>query len=213
MAIITTPYIDPPPGTPPPGRSITKTRLVKQDIVRQGITGWSNIIRQRSGRHDPKTPAQIACRAPMRFARPNWWAANQDIKDQWNLEHPLDFFCQAVARWIDGHSPAVSPYYPLDDPSDLTVVGTATAGANAMILKFTASHWYALWGIAIIRSQYPIVTPTWNMLRLIYPTTKDTEHTWLDTPLAAGVWHYRYAACEITGKLGAFSDDVFDTLL
>lgn len=212
MAIITTAIEDPLPGVDNPRRAITDTRLVKQNIIRQGISGWTTTLRRRTTRHDPATPKQIACRAPMRFGRAYYYNPGYVTKSLWNDVHPEDLFCEAVKRWLAGHSPAAGPYYVSDDPSTITIDATATASINAMILRFTPSDYCALWGVAIIRSQYPIVTPTWAMLRMIYPTTTIAERTWLDHPLAAGVWHYRFAACETDGKLGAFSDDVSDTV-
>ena len=212
MAIVTTPIADPLPGIPTPRRSITSTRLVKQDIVRQGHGGWSKTIRRRTSRHDARSPKQIACRAPMHFAALAYHDMNTAEKGQWNDVHPEDFFCEAVKRWLQQHSPAVSPYYPLNDQSAITISATATASIASMLLRFTPITAYALWGVAILRDRYPIITPTWPMLRIIYPTTTDHEQTWIDHPLSPGLWHYRLAACEITGRLGPFSPDVFDTV-
>jgi hypothetical protein len=208
------PLYDPLPpelnGEPPRGglRDLTKT-----NIIRHGTGGWTRLayLPRRPG--PPPTDKQIACREPMRFARKKYFEENLDNIALWNEAHPVDYFCEAVKRWLAGHSPASSCLFPHDEESTITVTGSATASLNAMILRFTPSDNYALWGIAIIRSRYEIVTPTWAMLRFIHPTTLLTEQTWLDCRLSAGVYHYRFAACEITGRLGAFSPDVFDTVL
>jgi len=208
------PQVDPLPppltGEPPRGgvRPNTKT-----NIIRHGTAGWTRVAYFPRRPGPPPTDKQVACREPMRFARKKYFEENLDNIALWNEAHPVDYFCEAVKRWIAGHSPASSVLYPHNEESVLTVTGSATASLNAMILRFTPSDNYALWGIAIIRSRYEIVTPTWLMLRYIHPTITLNEQIHLDCRLTPGVYHYRFAACEITGRLGAFSPDVFDTIL
>jgi hypothetical protein len=210
--VITTDAIDPPvEGAPKRHPAYSFNRLVKQDIIRHGQAGWTRTARTRTVPPDPPSAAQIACRAPFRFMRPNWWNFNNAVKDQWNDAHPVDPFCEAVKRWLAGHSPSDTPYYPLDDPSDLTVNASAATCPAGIALTFTPSGWYALWGIAIIRDNQEITEPDPFMLIVIYPTTTAEEKTYLDCPRQPGTYHYRFAACEITGKRGPFSPDVSAT--
>jgi len=207
------PELDPmPPGAPQSTKPAVIRPLTKLDIIRHGTGGWTRLAYRQRRPMPPPTEKQRACREPMRFARAYYYNPAYVTKSLWNDVDPVDMFCEGVKRWLAAHSPAASPYYTSDEPSAITVTASATASINAMILRFTPSDYCALWGVAIIRSQYPIVTPTWPMLRFIYPTTTVQERTWLDHPLPAGVWHYRFAACETDGKLGPFSTDVFDTI-
>jgi len=208
------PQVDPlPPGAlaePPRGGM---RALTKSNIIRHGTAGWTRLAYFPRRPAPAPSDAQIASREPMRFARKQYFAENPDNIAIWNEQHPVDYFCEAVKRWIAGHSPASSCLYAHDEESAITVTASATASLNTMILRFTPSDNYALWGIAIIRSRYEIVTPTWIMLRYIHATTTLNEQTHLDCRLRPGVYHYRFAAAEITGRLGPFSTDVFDTIL
>lgn len=170
------------------------------------------MLRLRTDRHDPKTPAQIACRAPMAFGRPAYYSLPQAVIDQWNDVDPMDFFCEAVKRWLAGHSPATSPYFPVDTESEITVTATATATASGILIQFTPSDDYALWGIAIIRSLQEITQPDPYTLRVIFHHTTTATALWIDCPKKPATYHYRLAACENTGKLGAFSPDISATI-
>ena len=86
----------------PDRKWITKTRLVKTDIVRQGITGWTKIIRARKSRHDPKTPAQMRIRGFMHAIKRVYDTLDLDEKKAWGIKTPLRFFRSNLARLIAG---------------------------------------------------------------------------------------------------------------
>jgi hypothetical protein len=99
MAINTDPYT--PNGFEhqrTPKRSITTTALKKLDITRQGITGWRAIVKARTSRHDPKTPAQLRIRNFMRDIRRVYDTLTQEEKDTWPIPPPLPFFRLNLAR-------------------------------------------------------------------------------------------------------------------
>jgi len=211
MAIVTTPIDDPLPGVYAPRRRITTTRLVKQDIVRQGITGWSNIIRQRNRRHDPKTAPQIACRAPMRFARVYYYAPFWIDRPEWNAVHPQDFFCDSVKRWLADDGPARHPGEIALNPGEEITELTAVGSKSGILLTFSADEDATNWGVAILRSPQEIVTPLPRMLRIIFPVNTVTNINWLDTEAAPGTWHYRLSTITMSGGRGPFSNDVSAT--
>jgi hypothetical protein len=184
----------------------------EEKTITRRFFGDQTVASARGFRHDRRTYKQLACRAPMRFAKTVYYVQPPAVIDQWKEVHPMDFFCEAVKRWIAGYSPAVSPYYPVNTPSELTISATATAAGGSILLTFTPSAHYALWGVAIIRSTEPIETPDTMMLRIIYPLKAAVKKTLIDSPKKPGTYHYRFAACEITGKRGEFSPDISATI-
>jgi hypothetical protein len=208
MALLMNPHTSP----SKPRRNGAISRLRKLDIMRHGVTGWTDTIRLRTERNDPRTAAQMACRAPMHFAAQKYPGLNGDEIAEWNEVHPKDFFCDAVHRWLTGHSPCVSPYYPLDDASEITIAASATYTTSGILILFTPSLWYGLWGVAIIRSSTPIETPDPFTLRAIVPHNTAPQGSWIDADVKPGTYHYRLCACEIDGRIGAFSADISATV-
>jgi len=171
-----------------------------------------NIISRRTTPHDPKTAKQIACRALMRFARWQWPYLTPEQKEPWAWNDGILFFAEPVERWLELHGPAIVPNGSTD-PSTITI-GNASAlnQGRAVALSFTPSSATSLWGIAILRSTAEIVTPDPYTLIIVFPTKTADPILYLDSPLRKGTYHYRAAACESTGKLGAFSADVSVTV-
>jgi len=207
------PPLDPMPPTAPRSiKPVVVRDLTKLDILRHGCGGWTRLGYRQRRPMPPPTDKQRACREPMRFARKKYFEENLDNIAIWNANHPVDYFCEAVKRWLAGHSPASSCLYPLDGASEITVTAAAAYTAFGIMLTFTPSDWYALWGIAILRAVEPIETPDVWSLRYIYPQNRQVEATWIDADKKSGTYHYRLCACEITGRIGPYCADVFATV-
>ena len=81
-----------------PRRTMTHTRLVKEDINRQGVTGWSKIVRQRCRRQDHQSTEQLAYRAVMAvWGRMKWFQRNA-----WPEPAGKSFFAHNVPRVLAG---------------------------------------------------------------------------------------------------------------
>jgi hypothetical protein len=208
MAILINPHA----GPPKPHRNGAISELRKTDISRHGVSGWTHAIRLRTKPHDPQTAAQLACRAPMRFARAVWHELTPDTWNLWKAYVQPNYFCEAVRRWCLLHAPAYTRV-GMNDASTITIDDvTAVATSSGIMLNFTPSSPAALWGVAILRSENEITTPDAKKLIYIYPTSSAARGTYIDNPAKPATYHYRLAACEDNGRLGSFSTDVSATL-
>jgi len=171
-----------------------------------------NIVSRRTRPHDAQTPAQIACRSVWRFCGYQWRRMTENQRSAWGDIAPNTFSGFSLSRWMSLHAPSRSPY-PSDDPSSITITA-ASAEPNriAIALSFTPSSSTLLWGIVILCSSSEITTPDPFMAIIFYPTISTTPILYLDSPRNPGTYHYRAAACELTGKLGPFSSNVFATI-
>jgi len=172
-----------------------------------------DIIRRRTTRHDPQTPLQLAYRAVFKFATFQWKLLTPEQKELWHDYYYLNFFGQAVHRWLAMQAPAATPITE-EDPSPITLTNVAPiAIPKGIALTFTPTTAVDLWGVAILRSLTQITTPDPLTAIFLYPTTSTTPRIYTDTPLPAATQHYRAAALEHTGRIGPFSTDVFATPL
>jgi hypothetical protein len=193
---------------PIPQPFISYAPLVKPDIDRHGVTGWDGAARSRRPHQDPKTDNQIAIRAVFAFCS-YYWHRSPNPRSEF---HYSTFFHRNVSRWILLHAPAKDDPGSTDPSAIELTTATAAASAAAIALSFTPSGATDLWGIVILRSENEIITPDPLMAILFYPTETTEPISYLDSPLKPGTYHYRAAAFEINGALGAFSSDVFATV-
>jgi len=197
MAIITQPYFTYENGEPNERKIYVDTRLVKQDIIRSGINGWTTTMRRIFTPHDPKTTKQTAVRAVMVFCR------NQTSKTKYD---------DNVSRWMSLNAPTIT-WPGSTAPSTIALSDvTATASNKAIFVTFTPSNAENLSGVVILRDPAEIVTPDPLQAIIFYPTKTAASINYLDSPLRPGTYHYRAAAFELDGKLGPFSPDVSATV-
>lgn len=223
MAIISTRLDKTTPGFLARNAARTFTRLVKQDIVREpvpgkrsrrrvGTTGWKETVRKRTSRHDPKTPAQIAHRAPMHWARWAWWCWTPDLQPYWEGLSPTNFACEAVKKCHAMRCPST-----LDDwqegQSNICIESVEAAGVKGgIVLTFNTDTEQDVWGVAIHRTANSPCNPNQDNLIHIFPVTDDQVCTYLDATVAAGTRYYALIAYDKTGRPGPISDEVFATI-
>ena len=73
---------------------VTHTRLVKTDIERAGLSGFTKTVRRRGGRHDPKTTLQLAYRSAMKL----WDRLTYYESISWPTPHMKSFFTENVPK-------------------------------------------------------------------------------------------------------------------
>jgi len=223
MAIISDRLTSATPGFLARNPARTFTRLVKQDIVREpvpgkrsrrrvGTTGWKETVRRRGKRHDPKTTAQIAHRAPMHWAKWAWWEYTPDLQPYWEGLRPTNFACEAVKKCHAMRCPST-----LDDwqegTSNINIESVeATAVTGGILLTFNTDTPQDNWGVAVHRAPDAPVSPNQDNLIYIVPVIDDSVHTFFDTSATSGEWHYKLIAYDKTGRPGPVSDGVSATL-
>lgn len=223
MAIITDRLTSATPGFLARNPARTFTRLVKQDIVREpvpgkrsrrhvGTTGWKETVRKRTSRHDPKTAAQIAHRAPMKWAKWAWWNWGQGLQEYWEPLAPKNFACEAVKKCHAMRSPST-----LDDWQEGTSnIGIesleAAAVPGGVLLTFHTDTAQDVWGVAVHRSATTPMTPNEDNLIEIVPVTDNQVYTHFDTSARTGTFYYALICYDKTGRPGPISDEVFATI-
>ncbi len=163
--------------------------------------------------HNPKSGKQTSMRAMIKFlaqrwdgfhvaATPSW----QDLADSQKIS-PFNVYIQYnQRRWRDFLSP--SKYYPADLGSTPSAAGviTATAGIRSVSLSIADGAPAPDWGWLVFRALGAAVTPGIDTLIAIAERTA-TPTIYVDTPLAAGTWHYKVIGFNDDGIKGAASAD------
>jgi hypothetical protein len=208
MAIITTPLF---PGQYVwrQGKALIFTRLVKEDIVRHGESGWTKTVQQTRKPHDPQTQPQLGVRALIRTIAKTWHELTPDEKQTWldlassiPLKPFLAYTQYLVARWMNLQPPTRA--YPAEETSSqISITAHAyTTGAGFATLSLTPSNATAIFGVIILRSPSPITTPSYRHAITLLPVKTADTILYTDSPLPRGDYHYRAAAYNTDGTMG-----------
>jgi Na+-transporting NADH:ubiquinone oxidoreductase subunit NqrA len=117
-----------------------------------------------------------------------------------------------VHRWQSLKAPSRTPRTD-DTPSTITIttIDTTMVSASPALILATADA-TNLWGLAILRDTSPITTPTKTMAVAFLHHETTAQKTWLDSKARSGVYYYRTAAFEFTGRLGPWSAEATATV-
>ena len=171
-------------------------------------------MRQRVIPANPKSAAQSGVRSMMSFLAKQWTnlsAGEQASYEADATERQISPFNQYVSanllRWqvFDGPTqewPAAEASTPLT-VSDQTLTG----GDGHIIVQLTPSGGTAIWGFIILRSLAAITVPNWTNTVHVLEADAANQVEWTDSPLDAGTYHYRSAAINDDGIVGAFIAD------
>jgi len=214
MAIITQPLL---PGSYVwgKGKALVFTRLVKTDIVRQGITGWTKTVQQTRIPCDPMTQAQLGVRALISFISRQWYLLDAGTKLNWKLSTP-EAYKRATAyylwfqltRWLTFKTPSQTHEAPEESTPIAISDHQYHGGKRFASLSLTPADDTSLYGILILRSKIEILTPSYLQTIAMIPKNTATPLLYTDSPLNAGTYHYRAAAFNTDGVLGpVLADD------
>jgi hypothetical protein len=173
-----------------------------------------NYARQRVIPENPKTAKQSGVRGMMKFLAQAWTDLVAGEKDDYdaaatarNISAYNEYISQNLARWQMFKSPSKnSPAEEASTPLTITTC-VATGGVGHVSLVITPSGATAIWGYALFRDVAEIVTPAWTNCVAAFPADGANPVTFVDSPLAAGTYHYRVAAFNDDGILGTVKAD------
>jgi hypothetical protein len=230
MAIITEPLETEYPGLPTPRKVIVQTRLVKQDIVRQGHDGWTAT---RLSPHNKATPHPTwHClpwhwRCVAQWAGREWYKLDDDEKDTWTsplfevdlftpdrMNH--NFISAQCYAFDEGWPFARTAHHPAGpwtiQNSNLTA--TATGGGVKLEWDQTLQEGSPpdLWGLIICRHPSPIFALDPLQLYAIVSTAAIGHQTFIDTHPLSGPNFYKCNSFNRESAWGAPTENATVTI-
>jgi len=173
-----------------------------------------NYVRQLVVPENPGDPKQLGVRAMMRFlatqwklkALPKWtgWTAAATAK---SISTFNAYVSENLARWQLFKTP--TEVYPAAETAYTDTVATQGTVGNVgfATIEVTPTSGTALWGIAIFRDPATITVPSWANCVMIVAGNGASKVTYVDSPLAAGTYHYRTALFSLTGLMSVVYAD------
>lgn len=162
---------------------------------------------------NPKSAAQTAIRAMMKFLSQDWenlTAPNQATWDETALNDSISPFNAYIrynlSRWRMYKTP--SKELPAAETADArTITQSLTGGIRNILISNTPSAATDQWGILIMRSLAAIVTPNWNLVVAAVKSDGTNAVIYTDAPLVAATYHYRSATFNKDGDIGVVCAD------
>jgi hypothetical protein len=171
-------------------------------------------VRQHVIPSNPKSAKQSGVRAMMSFLTKAWSAIAalsqatwEELAAQTNISDFNAFVSHNLQRWQSSLSPTQAN--PAAEASSALTVSTQTlTGGDGMVtVQLTPSGGTSIWGFIICRDLAEITAPSWANAVAVVNADGANQVTYVDSPLDAGTYHYRAAAFNTDGKLGAFHAD------
>jgi len=158
---------------------------------------------------NPKDPKQVGVRVMLSFLAKAWAAIKvaeqadyQALADADEISPFNAYMGVNLSRHQNNQGPTQS--YPAADASSPCVITTAplTGHAGYATAVVTPAANANIWGIMVWRDTASL-TPTWANLVACYFQASVAAHTFTDSPVEAGTWHYRFAQFTKDGIIGA----------
>lgn len=170
-------------------------------------------VRERVIPANPKSAMQTGIRAMMSFLATQWKAK---VLPKWT-----GWTDDAVARGISTYNAFVSfnllrwqlfkgptqEYPAVETANAITTTQVVTGGAGFATVENTPSGAGDNWGIIIMRDTAEITAANWNLVVAVIEADAANEVSYVDTPLAAGTYHYRSAVLNTDGTIGTVCAD------
>lgn len=168
---------------------------------------------------NPKTEKQLSVRAMMRFISQEWADIGSTPQDTWGDLADAEvistfnaYIKQNLKRWRNflgigqDHDPGGADTGPANGAA------SATGGVRMMTVEMIVTTLNDAWGLLIFRKLAGAVTPAFDNLVAVLPYDSTNTIVFVDTPLAAGVWHYDFYSVTKDGLLTDETDAVSDTV-
>jgi len=170
--------------------------------------------RERVTPLNPKAPKQVGCRSMMAFLAQIWVTLTAGNKATWAdlaetkiISTFNAFTSECLARWQ--MVKALTQQYPAAEASTGLTVTTQNlvGGTGCATITITPSGATSIWGLLIFRDTAEITAPSWVNCIAVIPANGANAVAHVDTPLAAGTYHYRTAVFNVDGILGTVHAD------
>lgn len=173
-----------------------------------------NYVRERVVPTNPQSAKQVGVRGLMKFLSQAWAAISAPNKATWDALAAATsisafnaFMAHNLNRWQNFLSPTqANPAAGASTGLTITT-HTITGGVGQTTHSITPSGGTSIWGYAIFRELSVITTPSWANCIAVIPANGASAVTYVDSPLAAATYHYRVAAINVDGVMGAVHAD------
>lgn len=172
-----------------------------------------NYARKLTRPKNPRSAKQLGIRAMTRFLMKAWSAlipqdkATFDALAAASQISPINAYVAFNhARWQENEAPSMrSPAAEATDPEAITSAAL-TAHANYVTAAVIPAANGNIWGTMVWRDTVEVVA-TWANCIAVYFTATTDAHTFTDSPLDPGTYHYRFAQFNWDGVLGTILAD------
>jgi len=162
---------------------------------------------------NPREPKQLGVRAMLTFLAKAWAAIKvaeaadyQDLADADAISTFNAYMGKNLDRWQENKGPSQS--YPPADASSACAITTAplTGHADYVTAVVTPATNANIWGIMVWRDSVSVAA-TWANCVAVYFQAAVAAHTFTDSPLEPGTYHYRFAQFNKDGVIGTILAD------
>ncbi len=163
---------------------------------------------------NPKTAMQTGIRSLWKFLSKYWtniaaltkatWASIADPQQISNFNAYMQY---NMDRWQNFFAPTqANPAAEASTPLTVTTQ-TLTGHEGYASIAITPSGSTNIWGLAIFRDDAEITVPSWTNCIAVVDADGANAVTYIDSPLAAGTYHYRTAVINNDGIIGTVKAD------
>lgn len=173
-----------------------------------------NYSRQLVTPKNPKSAMQTGVRSMMKFLSQAWASIGSTPQGSYAADaaskqiSPFNSFMGInLGRWQNFFGPSQeTPAAGASTPLTVTTMGL-TGGEGNCTIELTPSGATSIWGFMIFRDTAEITAPSWANCVAVIPADGANAVTYVDSPLAAGTYHYRAAAFNVDGVMGTVKAD------
>lgn len=168
-----------------------------------------NYVRRHAVPANPKTTAQLAARAIVRFLATAWASIIDANKATWSAAAEAkkissfnEFVAYNARNWRDNLAPSQDYPGARDGTADAPGVLVATVEGRQVQLSIPVTPGAQAWGIAICRSLTGSFTPSASNCIAIVPADGTTK-LYTDGPLPPDTYYYNAIGFTVTGAFSA----------
>ena len=179
-------------------------------VLSYGNTHGRSWVRRSIAATDPESPPQIATRAMFRFLSTAWPPLSPIDKASWSqfadaasLDLAMSYRAYNLERWGQFRGPTKSWPPALTGYSTGVRTFTATGGVAHVHYVWTNTQAVNLWGLTLHRSLVHNFVPTRSNCIAVLLSDTTGSHSYDDSGLAPGLYHYVAKLFSATGLLGA----------
>lgn len=196
-----------------PGFSLKASGAVGKTVV---FGNWKGIpwLRSYVKPSNPKSAGQTGIRAMFSFLSKAWdtigsddQASYADLAITRNVSAFNVYMSNNMALWRENNPPSQNVAVAKAHTSTTVATLVTTGGTKNVAISGTLTSGTNQWGVIIYRSTAEITVPSWTNAIAVINTAGGSTFSLVDSPLAAGTYHYRAAAITDDGNIGTVKAD------
>lgn len=165
-----------------------------------------NYVRHLVKPANPKTPAQTAFRAMMKFLSQAWASINPSDQASWHtlaeqtkISDFNGYVQQNQRDWTQTLVPRQNSNPNRTGTPAVITAASAVGGVRQIELSIPEAGGATAWGTIIYRNDTTGFTPTQNDVIAVFPTGGSGTWKYVDSPLVPGTYFYRFSTFTTQG--------------